>query len=35
MNLSAMYEKNENNLMLPNSLNLKKFEDYKNKTNYE
>ena len=35
MNLSAMYEKNEINLMVPNSLNIKKVEDYKNKTNYE
>jgi hypothetical protein len=36
MNLSAMYEKNEINLKVPNSLTMKKVvEDYKNKTNYE
>lgn len=35
MNLSAMYEKNDINLMVPNNLNLKKIEDFKNKTNYE
>ena len=35
MNLSAMYEKKDINLMVPNNLNLKKIEDFKNKTNYE
>jgi hypothetical protein len=35
MNLSAMYEKNDINQLIPSNINLKKIEDFKNKTNYE